>query len=113
MPVSPYDPSSNGPSQAALVDTTAYTNQIQDSANRSDLTTQQGRLTNDYNSNVKPALMSSLGASGQVYSTAGANAEAQTKTGYENQMGDLQTAFDRAHMDLKRQEAFAAIGLII
>ena len=33
--------------------------------------------------------------------------------GYTNQMADLQTAFDRAHMDLQRQAAFAAIGLIL
>lgn len=60
-----------------------------------------------------PQLESSLGATGQFYSTAARKSEGQAQLAYKNQMADLQTGFNRAHMDLKRQEAFAAIGLII
>ena len=113
MAIAPYDPSSGGPSQAAAIDTMAYQNNITDAANRTDLMTQQGRLTNQYTDVAKPQLLSSLGATGQFYSTAASKAVAQQQIGYQNQMSDLQTAFDRAHMDLKRQEAFASIGLIL
>lgn len=113
MAIAAYDPSSGGPSQAAAIDTMAYTNNITDSANRTDLMTQQGRLTNRYTDVEKPQLLSSLGANGQFYSSAGSKAVAQQQIGYQNQMSDLQTGFDRAHMDLQRQQAFAAIGLIL
>src|SRR5258708_35016478 len=113
MAIAPYDPSAGGPSQAAVVDTTAYQNNITDAANRTDLMTQQGRLTNQFQDVQRPQLLSSLGATGQLQGSAGAQAVTQQKLGYENQMSDLQTAFDRAHMDLKRQEAFASIGLIL
>lgn len=113
MPIAPYDPAALGPSQGAAIDTLAYQNQIKDAANRTDLMTQQGRLTQSYKDVLQPGLESSLGAAGQFYSTAARKAEGQAQLGYKNQMSDLQTAFNRAHMDLKRQEAFAAIGLII
>lgn len=113
MAVAPYDPSAGGPSQAAVIDTTAYTNNLTDQANNTDKMTQQGRLTNQYQDVSKPQLLSSLGATGQLQSSAGSQAVTQQHIGYENQMSDLQTAFDRAHMDLKRQEAFASIGLIL
>jgi len=113
MPLAPYDPAALGPSQGALIDTTAYTNNITDAANRTDLMKSQGRLTEQYKDVVQPQLESSLGATGQFYSTAARKSEGQAQLGYTNQMSDLQSAFNRAHMDLKRQEAFAAIGLIL
>ena len=113
MAIAPYDPGALGPSQGAVLDQMVYQNNITDSANRSDLLTQQGRNANQFKDVTAPQLESSLGATGQYYSGAARKAEGQAQLGFTNQQADLQTAFDRAHMDLQRQQAFAAIGLII
>jgi hypothetical protein len=113
MPLAPYDPAALGPSQGAVVDQMAYQNNLTDSANRTDLMTGQGRNLNQYKDVVQPQLESSLGATGQFYGTAARKQEGQVGNAFQNQQADLQTAFNRAHMDLKRQEAFAAMGLIL
>lgn len=113
MAIAPYDPSAGGPSQGAAIDTMAYQNGITDSANRTDRDTAQGRLTEQYKDVTQPQLESSLGATGQFYSGAARKAEGQSQLQFQNQYADIETAFNRAHMDLKRQEAFAAIGLIL
>jgi hypothetical protein len=108
-----YDPSAGGPSQSAQMDTLLYQNNLADAANRTDLGIGQRRNTNDYLNVAKPRLESSLGATGQSYGTAADMAKTQQGIGFENAQADLQTGFDRAHMDLQRQQAFAAMGLIL
>lgn len=123
MAIAPYDPSTGGPSQAAQMSQLGYQDTLTDAANRSDLATSQGRnrqqflgLGNNGQSTgfgTAAQLQSSLGANGQLYGSAGRYQEGQAQTQFQNQQADLTTAFNRAHMDLKRQEAFAAIGLIL
>jgi hypothetical protein len=113
MAIAPYDPSAGGPSQAAAIDMTAYQNQTSDINNAADAAQQRTRLKSQFTSQTAPQLLSSLGASGQLQGTAGSNARVQAQGQYTNQMSDLQTAMDRAHMDLTRQSAFAAMGLIL
>lgn len=113
MAIAPYDSAAGGPSQAATMAVMGTQNRIQDTANRDDMRVQQQRTTSNFQDVLAPQLTSSLGATGQFYGTAARKAEGQAKKGYQNQMDDLQTAFDRAHMELKRNEAFAAIGLIL
>jgi hypothetical protein len=109
----PYDTSAGGPSQSAAVDQQAYTNSISDINNAADAANQRTRLKGQFTSVTAPDLQSSLGATGQLYGTAGSNARVQAQSQYTNQMQDLTTAMDRAHMDLTRQSAFAAMGLVL
>lgn len=113
MPIAPYDPAAGGPSQAAMVSTMQAQNTIEDASNKSDRDLYRSRLTRDFTQVQVPQLESSLGSSGQFYSTAARQAEGRAQTQYQDQYADLGSAFDRAHMALKRNEAFAAIGLIL
>lgn len=120
MPLAPYSAGSLGPSQAAQVDQTAYENTAIDTQNRSDATMQEGRLSKQFKDYTAPQLMSSLGASGQFYSSAAGSkpgatigAIPQAQEQYQNQYHDIETAFQRAHMELQRQQVFASMGLIL
>jgi hypothetical protein len=113
MAIAPYDPGSLGPSQAAGADQLAYQNSIADAANRNDLMLNKGHLQHQFESISAPQLQSSLGATGQFYSTAGKKAEGEQQAEYTFQQHALDSAFNKAHMDMQRQQVFAAMGLIL
>ena len=113
MAIAPYDPAALGPSQAALIDQTAASNVQQTAFDKGQLNTEIARSNAQYSDVAKPQLESSLGATGQYYSGAARNAEAQQLVGVTNQQADLQSAFGRTQMDMARQQAFAAMGLIL
>lgn len=108
-----YDPSSGGGSDAAQVDTIAGQNAYALGMDRGQYRTDQSRMASQFQQVDAPALMSSLGASGQFYGTAANKAIGNQQTMYNNQQADLTSAFNRAKMDMKRQEAYASVGLIL
>lgn len=117
---SPYDAAAGGPSAGATLDNMRSNDILQEARNQTDRQTQESRLTNQFVNYTAPQLSSNLGANGQYYSSAagskpgariGAIPEAQQQ--YQNQFADIETAFHRAQVDLKRQEYFAAFGSIL
>jgi phosphomevalonate kinase len=118
-----YDSSSGGPSQEATVATMASQDAITSQQNISDYKRQDRQLnhqflgTDDQGNKTgfgsANALASSLGAQGNLYSGAGQWAEGQAQSQFANQHADLTSAFHRAQNEWKRNEAFAAIGLVL
>lgn len=118
-----YDPSAGGPSQAAQIDTMKAQDLITSNQNISDYTRQQHNLNHAFlgtDDNGRKtgfgqaaALASSLGAQGNLYSGAGRYQEGMAQSAFANQQADLTSAFNRAQQEWKRNEAFAAIGLIL
>lgn len=113
MALAPYDPSSLGPSQAAQVDLTA-TNDLTTGQQQKN-TLDQGRFMNQnqFQNVTMPGLTSSLGATGQIYGTAGQKTQGQAQLQYQNQDFGIQSAFDRAHTDMQRNQVFASTNLIL
>src|SRR5579864_1890295 len=103
-----YNAGSLGPSTAASADTMAGQDAYALGMDRSQYNLDKSRLTTQFNDVTAPALSSSLGAAGQAYGTAGDKAIGQAQIGFQNQKTDLASAFNRAQMDMKRQEAYAA-----
>jgi hypothetical protein len=113
MALAPYNPAALGPSQAATMDQQLATDQMNLGFTSADATKNMQRLNQDYTLYQKPQLQSSMGATGQFYSTAARKAEAQQYNQYSNQFADLGTTFQRAQMEMARNQAFAAMGIII
>ena len=108
-----YDAAAGGPSQAAVLDQTIASNiqTTQFDQGQRDI----GIKRNDaqFNNVDQPQLESSLGASGQFYSGAARGAEQQQRVSNLNQNADLSSAFGRQQDDMARQQAFAAMGIVI
>lgn len=113
MPVVPYDALAQGPSQGSAIDQLTYQNNLKRSDNTADYGMAKTRLKDDYKGTIQPGLESTLGATGQFYSSAARKAEGTAELGYKRAGYDLWRSFDRAQKDMKRQEVFAAMGLIL
>jgi hypothetical protein len=113
MAIAPYDPSAGGPSQGAAMDQMAAVDKMQSAQNQTDYS--QGLYQSDkqFNQVTFPQLQSSMGATGQFYSTARNTAEQSADRQHQFQDASLASTFNRAQIDLKRQEVFAAMGLIL
>jgi hypothetical protein len=111
--VTAYDPSAGGPSADALLKQTMASDVQTTHNDLGQMNTGISRNTAQYNDVAMPQLQSSMGAAGQYYGTAARSAESQQLLGVHNQNADLKSAFGRAQDDMARQQAFAAMGIIL
>jgi hypothetical protein len=108
-----YNANSLGPSAGAGLDQAVQTNKLTDANNAANMGKTQQRGINDYNTFTLPQLQSSMGAAGQLGSSAASLAQTQAHTNVVNANADLQSQFDQAHNDMLRQQAWAAAGIIL
>lgn len=113
MPLASYSAGSLGPSPGAAIDTLKAQDTQTNAFNQADLNVNSGFLKDQFTQATMPQLKSSLGAAGQYGSTAGMAQEGQAQLQYKHQQYDLQSAFNRSQMDMKRQEVFAGMGLVL
>jgi hypothetical protein len=113
MAIAPYDASAGGPSSAATLDTMQAADNMQTTFERGQKTQKLGQLNIQQQDFSRPALESSLGATGQYNSGAANTARSEQNFQFDSQRADISSAFARTQMEMKRNEIFAGMGLIL
>jgi aminopeptidase N len=113
MALAPYDASAGGPSSAAILDQTMASDNAQSIFDTKQMNIKLGQQNTEQDTFARPQLESSLGATGQFNSGAARLAEAHQAIGFDSARNDITSAFARTQMDMKRQEVFAGLGLVL
>lgn len=110
-----FDPTVAAPSPTAgaAVDQQMADQVAQGTNARVQAKVQQGFLTNDYQKYEIPQLKSSIGATGQFYSTARNTQEGQAATNFLHNSYDIQAGLNQSLDELTRSRMQAALGLVI
>lgn len=113
MALAPYDTSAGGPSQGAQLTQMLAGDTMQTTFDRGQKNDMLRRSNTQETMFDKPQLESSMGATGQYNSGAARLAESKQGFDFMNQRADISSAFARSQMEMKRNEIFAGLGLIL
>lgn len=108
-----YDPSAGGPSQGAAIDQMKGADDMQTVFEQGQTNAKLGQINDQQAMFARPQLASTLGATGQFNSSAAAMARSQQDTDFANQRFDISSQFARTQADMKRQEVFAGLGIML